>query len=311
MNGMLKVHQVREIVRANLSGNRLKSFAPLPSPESGTHILHLRHHPFRVILKIIGDRGIGERDVEHAVERILGGVDRVRVPEVICLDDSRAIVPFRYYLRAHIPGLQWSDVLSLLSPPDGVSLAQRCGEMLGAFHGVEAEGFGEIGGEESSLPLTSILLDRAMETLGKVVEKAGIDSGEERAIEERLLGSRSLLDLDRRPQLTHRRLTSADILVKKEGGEWIVTGLLGTGSSAMWNHMWDMASLARQIGDDHADLLEALEDSHYGIVSRPDDYGERLEVYRILESLEYLERTCGDQETTEKLIGRIKRIAGI
>jgi hypothetical protein len=287
---MLNVHQVREIVRANLSGNRLKSFAPLPSPDTGTYILHLRNHPFKVVLKIIGDEGMGRLDVERAVERVLAEVGRVQVPEFICLDDSRKLVPFRYYLRAHIPGLQWSDVMLLLPTTDGVSLARRCGEMLGAFHGIEAEAFGEIDGERISLPWSSIVLDRAMEHLGELIEKGWIDSEESRALGDRLLDSRSLLDLGCQPQLTHRRLNPSDILVKNDGGQWIVTGLLGVGRSAMWYHMWDMASLVRQIGEDYPELLGALEEAHYGIVSRPADYDERLEVYMIIERLDFLSR---------------------
>jgi len=290
MNGALREHQVREIVRENLPGNRLKSFAPLSSPESGTWLLHLRHDPFKVVLKIVDKEGMSRLSIARDVERILGRIDRIDVPEFICLDDSGALVPFSYSLRSHIPGLQWNDVMTLLPAPDRVSLARRCGEMLGAFHSVEGECFGEIGGEAGSDSLSSILLDRAMENLEILIGRGGIDSAEGSEIRDRLLDSRELLDLDSRPQLTHRRLTPADVLVKNEGGEWIVTGLLGTGWSGMWKHLWDIASIVRLLGEEHPDLLNAFEESHYGIVTRPDDYKKRLEIYMILESLDDLGR---------------------
>lgn len=285
MTGVLNEHQVREIVRTNLSGNRLKSYSPLPSSGSGTWILNLRHHPFKVVLKIVDDAEMGRLRIEREVARILVRVDRITVPEFISMDDSAGIVPFTYYLRSHIPGLQWNDVMSLLPTPDRLSLARRCGEMLGAFHGIKGDRFGEIGGEGETPSLSALLLDRALANLDGLIDRGEIDSGKGREIREQLLDSVELIDLGQRPQLTHRRLTPADILVKNERGEWIVTGLLGTGGSGMWNHLWDMASITRRLRDEHPDLVTALEESHYGIVSRPEAYEKRLEVYTILESL--------------------------
>ena len=148
MPGEPSVHLVREIVRKSLPGNLLKAFAPAPSGEGRTFVLHLRRRPFKAVLKVLEASGDEATRVIRDVEHLLSKVEGVRVPEVLDLDVSMKGIPFPYYVRSYLPGLSWQDILSLLSAAERLSLASRVGAALAIFHGIRGDGYGGIRGGE-------------------------------------------------------------------------------------------------------------------------------------------------------------------
>jgi hypothetical protein len=305
---VLKVHQARDIIRANLPGNQLKSIKPLASSGEGAFVLNLRNHPFKVVVKVLDSRRWEMLIVEREVENLLKGIEGVQVPEYIAMDDSGKVTPFSYSLRSFLPGLPWSDVMPLLPFPDRLSLAEQCGRILGGYHSVSAEVYGEIHGDERSTSWSELILHGTMANCEKVREMGWFASDMEDKIRDYLLDIDELLDRERRPCLTHRRLNPGDFLVKNEGGDWIAVGLLRTGGSGYWHHLWDLASLRRLLGDGREEILDSLESSHYEVITRPENYGEILRVHEVMEMLHHLSRTHVEAEEAKNMLVRMETL---
>jgi hypothetical protein len=296
-------------VAAHFPDNRLKSSAPLHSSGTGTHLIHLYNRPFKVVLKLLDEEESRWPAVESRVERLLEGIPGVQVPRLLGVDESGTILANPYAIRSYLPGLPWGDVLPLLPPADSATLAEKCGALLGAFHGVTADSFGEIDGEENVKRWSGLVLGGALEDLEKVVLKGWIGTREKDRILKYLLGVADLLDEGGAPRLTHRRLTPRDILVRSEAGEWITTGLLGTGGSAFWDYLWDVAALRRELAGGHDAVLEAVERGHRAAVPLPVNFEKKLAACTVIESLHHLARS-GDGGEVRDLLDRIGEFVG-
>jgi aminoglycoside phosphotransferase (APT) family kinase protein len=109
-------------------------------------LIQLEHPNMKVVVKIAGsDAPLAcPFDRTAMLHRLVAQRTTIPMPEVLAVDVSYQTWPWRYFVKAHIPGQEWVTVRRLMSA-QGVSAAyQQIGNAVAQLHSIHFSAFGEL-----------------------------------------------------------------------------------------------------------------------------------------------------------------------
>jgi aminoglycoside phosphotransferase (APT) family kinase protein len=109
-------------------------------------LIQLGHPSMKIVVKIAGPQAplACPFDRTAMLHRLVAQRTAIPMPEVLAVDVSYRIWPWRYFVKAHIPGQEWVTVRRLMSAQE-LSLAyQQIGNAVAQLHSIHFSAFGEL-----------------------------------------------------------------------------------------------------------------------------------------------------------------------
>lgn len=242
MNEGKRVLLLREEVRAAIpkilarhaGPVELAHALPLPGGRREKVVLRVRGAETPLILRIYAPRETAALENGLVAVRALESRGSVPVGHCCGFDRAPSVGPFCYRLHDMMWGTDAERLLAAgaLGPADVAAIGAAIGEALAGLHELCADGFGEPRHEphERAKRLTDYVRDE--------VERAGPSLG------ELFLRAAPALDASpARPRLTHRRFDAAAVIVRREAGRFVLSGLAALDGARFFDPAWDLLGL--------------------------------------------------------------------
>lgn len=190
--------------------------------------------PGRAFLKVSPPAGTkvlsyeqGLMGSEAATLRALAGAGVGPVPAILAEDFSRRILPSDALFMEGIEGVMLSEARPLMSAADRARVRRQIGEVCGAAGRIEGETFGYAGRPGLQGPTWPAAFE-AM-ALGLIADARAFGAAlpaPAEVLETAFRTAAAGLDPDVRPCLTHYDLWDKNVLVRREGETWTLSGIV-------------------------------------------------------------------------------------
>lgn len=274
--------------------------------EIAAHSLLVRKHDYIVmraemrqpavdlILKLAGPEAPFACPFEQSamIHQLVARQTSIVMPEVFAADSSYQHWPWRYLVRANMPGVEWAQVRDQLSEEEVAELHTQLGDAVAQIHNIRLPAFGEFtanGEVGDGKNYLEALRARSAST---------IKNGELRACFLSLLEQNTDLFAEiEDAALCHEDLHRHNILLRKESGRWHLATILDFDKAWAGCPESDLARL---------ELWDGMtsEDFWRGYHSRREVtplYASRRPIYQFLWCLEYAMQTARHLADTNRL----------
>jgi hygromycin-B 7''-O-kinase len=206
------------------------------------------------------------------------------IPTIVAADDSGTVLPQAFLILTKLPGELAAGVLPSIGAADVVTIYRQIGTALRAFHRTTFDSFGYVSAGVIEPHDTN---QRYMEHqfAKKLREFAALGGDEEvrRNAEAAVEGSASLLTRCARAVLCHDDVHEANVLVRKEGDRWLLSGILDVENAIAGDPLLDVAKTDYYaVRGDPVKRKALLE----GYGPRPPRAEETRRLYRLYHALE-------------------------
>ena len=122
-------------------------------------LVQLRRPSIEVVVKLAGPEAplACPFDRTAMLHRLVTARTTIPMPEVLAVNTSYQTWPWRYFIKAHIPGLEWAVVRQQMNAEELSNAYQQMGNAVAQLHTIRFPAFGELAadgsvqGEESYL----------------------------------------------------------------------------------------------------------------------------------------------------------------
>ncbi len=261
-------------------------------------IARLRHPILTVTVKLAGRQAPWECPFDRTalLNRLVAQQTDIPMPDILAVDVSYAIWPWRYLVKTHIPGKEWHTVQQHMCPGELEQAYRQIGSAVAQIHSIHFPAFGEItpeGTVQGDSHLLPALLARVQRT---------IPNQNHYKIFASLLESRSELFSDvQLPSLCHEDLHKHNILFRQVAGKWRLATLLDFDKAWAGHAETDLARLELWKGMTSPAFWQAYEYIH----PKFEQYTLRHLVYQLLWCLEYARQTPAHLADTRQVCSEL------
>ena len=248
-------------------------------------LVELHQPPIEVVVKLAGREApiACPFDRTAALHRLVAAKTNIPMPEVLAVDVSYQTVPWRYFIKRHIPGQEWATVREHMDPQELANAYRQMGDAVAQLHAIRFPAFGELSAEGSILndtPYLAALAERA---------RHFISSECLRDLFLSVLEHSAYLFSDvRQASLCHEDLHRHNILFRLEERGWRLATILDFDKAWAGHNESDLARLEFWRGTPSKEFWWAYEKIH----RLEPLYPQRRPIYQLLWCLEYAQPTA-------------------
>jgi aminoglycoside phosphotransferase (APT) family kinase protein len=256
-------------------------------------LARLLHPGTAVVIKLAGPAAQWAGSFERTawLHRLVAQQTNVPVAEVLAVDASYQIWPWRYLIMTYLPGQEWSQVRHQLDPPGRVSALRQLGQAVAALHALHFPAFGELVADGSVVG-------------GSLI--AALQSRAQRAIRHPRLQQLFLEVLDQHSalfadggsaSLCHDDLHGHNLLFDVRDGRWRLAAVLDFEKAWAGPAEADLARLELWTGMTGPSFWQGYQTD--GLIDS--QYSQRRPIHQLFWCLEYAQPTPKHLGTTERV----------
>jgi len=261
-------------------------------------LVQLRHPSIKVVVKLAGPEApLGcPFDRTAALHRLVAARTTVPMPEVLAVDVSYQAWPWRYFIKAHIPGQEWVVARQQMNVEELSDAYRQIGSAVAQLHRIDFPTFGELaadGTAQRDEPYLTALAERAQHL---------IKSARLQDLFFSVLDKQKHLFLDVcRASLCHEDLHQHNILFQYRQGQWRLATILDFDKAWAGHHETDLARLELWKGMTSKEFWPAYE----AICPIEPLYEQRHPIYQLLWCFEYAQPTAEHLADTQYLCAEL------
>ena len=206
------------------------------------------------------------------------------IPKTILADFTHQIVGRDYALQTFLEGERWSDIEDELSEEENVDLWQQCGEIVKRIHTTTGEQFGYPYPGRQFANWHDVILDR-LSRIAQSLKEYDADLPSIAIITDLVNSTPSIFNEVHTPGLLHGDLWTFNLLVTRENGRLLITGVLDT-ERAWWGDPladWIMFCLSIRNGEEEWQDRIAAFHKGYGMLEKSPAMQFRQEAYNAMD----------------------------
>jgi len=261
-------------------------------------IVRLEQPSIEVVVKVAGAEAplASSFDRTAMLHRLVAAQTAISMPEVLGMDVSGKVWPFRYLVRRHISGREWAYVQGEMSHDELCSAYQELGEAVAQLHSIRFPAFGELANDgcvQDPAPFEAAFLERARQS---------IKNPRLFALFLQVLEIRwDLFTGVSQPCLCHEDLHGYNILFERGEKGWQLAGILDFDKTWAGHAEIDLARMEIWRGMTSAGFW-----SSYRVVHALDmSYDQRRPIYQLLWCFEYARNSPQHLEDTRLLCEKL------
>lgn len=256
--------------------------------------VQLRHPTIEVVVKLAGPEAslACPFDRTARIHALVSTQTAIPMAEVVAVDTSYQLWPWRYFIKTLIPGVEWAVAQQQMSPEETSTAYGEMGEAIAQLHTISFPGFGDIpisAGVEMSDSYFNALVEHA---------RAIIKSPRLQELFLSVLEKRRALFLDvQRASLCHEDLHKHNILFERRAGQWRLATILDFEKAWAGHPETDLGRLELWKGM----TSRAFWQSYEALQPVEPLYAQRRSVYQLLWCFEYAQPTPEHLTDTQHL----------
>ena len=258
------------------------------------------HHPsLEVVIKLAGPKApyACPFDRTAALHRLVAAHTTISMPEVIAVDVSYQKWPWRYMIKAHVPGDEWAIVRRQMNTEQLSSAYRQMGSAVAELHMIQFPAFGELAADgqvRTGYPYLTALRERT----NNFIKNARLRDYFFSVLNQYA----HLFDDVCTANLCHEDLHKHNILFENRQGQWRLTTILDFDKGWAGHHEIDMARLDLWTGMTNDGFWQAYE------AIRPIEplYKQRRPIYQLLWCLEYAQPTVKHLADTQQVCKELR-----
>jgi hypothetical protein len=261
-------------------------------------LARLKHPSMAVNIKLAGPQAPWECAFDRTamLHRMVAQQTAIPMPDILAVDVSYAIWPWRYLVRTHIPGQEWYSVRQGMDKAELQQAYWQIGSAVAQLHSIQFPSFGNITLGGTILGDFSII---------PALEARAQHSIRDKRLCEIFLSAldqrKGLFSNVQRSSLCHEDLHGHNILFHQEDGEWRLATILDFDKAWAGHAETDLARLDLWRGMTSPAFWQAYETVH-----PPDElYKLRRPVYQLLWCLEYARPTQDHLADTRRVCAEL------
>ena len=257
-------------------------------------LVQLRHPSIKVVVKLAGPEAPMRCPFDRTamLHSLVATQTTIPMPEVLAVDVSYQGWPWRYFIKTHIPGLEWAVVREHMDQEELSDAYQQMGNAVAQLHGIRFPMFGElavVGSVQGQGSYFAALTEHA----GCVIESPHLCK-----LFYSVLQTRQHLFLDVcRADLCHEDLHKHNILFQYRHGKWHLATILDFDKAWAGHHETDLARLDLWKGMTSKEFWWAYE----AVCPIEPLYKQRRPIYQLLWCLEYARPTAEHLADTQRI----------
>jgi len=261
-------------------------------------LLQLRRPSVKVVVKLAGPEApLGcPFDRTAALHRLVAARTTIPMPTVLAVDVSYQAWPWRYFIKAHIPGQEWVVARQQMNVEELSDAYRQIGSAVAQLHTIGFPMFGELavdGTVQRDEPYFTALTERA---------RHSIKSARLRDLFFSVLDKQRHLFLDvRHASLCHEDLHQHNILFQYRQEQWRLATILDFDKAWAGHHETDLARLELWKGMTSKEFWPAYE----AICPIEPLYEQRRPIYQLLWCFEYAQPTAEHLADTQYLCAEL------
>lgn len=259
-------------------------------PDYAALLVDLIHPSMRLAIKLAGKEAPYAYPFDRTAywHQIVRERTSIPMPEIVAVDVSYAVYPWRYLIKTFIPGDVWADVRGKLQGEDLKQAYNQIGQAVGELHQIIFEHFGDVDqANDGNFFMT--LIERVAANIGH------------KAIREEFLAlleaNQNLFRNVTQPRLCHEDLHPYNILFHQSAGEWQLATILDFDKAWAGHHEIDLAKVELWMGMTGDGFWERYSQ----IMTLDDGYAQRRPFYQLWWCLEYAANTPKHLADTRQL----------
>jgi fructosamine-3-kinase len=216
----------------------------------------------------------------------------IPMPEVLAVDVSYRLWPWRYFIKTHITGEEWVTARERMNAEELADAYRQLGNAVAQLHTIHFAAFGELSVAGEAIKGTSYL--------PALAERARnfIKSARLRALFLSVLDQHERLFVDiHTPSLCHEDLHQHNILFQQRQGKWHLATILDFDKAWAGHHETDLARLEFWRGMTSREFWQAYE----AICPIEPLFSQRRLIYQLLWCFEYARSTPEHIADTQRL----------
>ena len=205
-------------------------------------------------------------------------------PKTILADFTHQILGRDYVLQTFLEGERWSDIEDELTEVENIDLWRQCGEIVKQIHGTTGEWFGYPYPGRKFANWHDVILDR-FSRIAQSLKEYAADLSTFATIANLVNSTPSIFNEVSTPRLLHGDLWTFNLLVTRESGKPLITGVLDT-ERAWWGDPladWIMFCLSIRNGEGEWQDRIAAFHKGYGVLEKGPALRFRQEVYNAMD----------------------------
>lgn len=261
-------------------------------------LLRLRQPSLRVVVKLAGPAAPLDSPFDRTamLHQLVTSHTGIPMPEVIAVDVSYRAWPWRYFIKAHIPGQEWVVARRRMSAAELATAYGQIGRAVAELHAIRFPTFGELavdGSVPGERPYLAALAERARRTIPGARWR------------ERFLSlledQRQLFRDVRQAGLCHEDLHQHNILFQHRQGRWRLATILDFDKAWAGCGETDLARLELWTGMTRAEFWPPYE----AVCPVDPLYVQRRPIYQLLWCLEFARMTPEHLADTQHLCAEL------
>ena len=261
-------------------------------------------HPFkRVVIKLAGPDAPYPCPFDRtaALHSLVRAHTSVPIPQVIAVDTTYRLWPWRYIIKEYAPGIEWAEALPQMDNEAQEGAYRQIGSAVAELHTISFDAFGELGDDglpHAQMPYLEALAKRATQRIK--------DAGQAAKFIKLLQERASLFEEINQPTLCHDDLHKHNILFHRENGEWKLSAILDFDSAYAGHHESDLSRLDLW----HGMIGPGFWEAYTEVLPISPAYKERRPIHQLLWCLEYAAVTPEHMEDTRQVYAQLKLCPG-
>lgn len=186
-------------------------------------LVRLRRPSLEVVVKLAGPKAPLHCPFDRTamLHRLVKSRTTIPMPEVIAVDVTYQAWPWRYFVKTHVPGLEWAVAREQMSPEQRSDAYKQIGDAVGQLHAIHFPAFGELaldGSVQNGASFHEALIERS---------RLFINSERMRELFYCVVEKREpLFQNIRAPSLCHEDLHWHNVLFHYKEGHWRLATIL-------------------------------------------------------------------------------------
>ena len=257
-------------------------------------LIQLEHPSIKVVIKIAGPDAplTCPFDRTAMLHRLVARHTTIPMPEVLAVDVTYQTWPWRYFVKAYIPGQEWATVRQLMSAQELSVAYQQIGNAVAQLHTIHFSAFGELtieGNVQEGSSFIAAFQARAQCSI-KITRLRDLFLS---TLDEH----KALFSDVQQSSLCHEDLHKHNILFHYRQGEWHLATILDFDKAWAGHSETDLARL---------DLWKGMTDrqfwqSYEAICPVAPLYKQRRPIYQLLWCFEYAQQTADHLADTQRV----------